>query len=271
MGMVNDPRENLKKAVCYIEKAAKKGANIICLPELFTTLYFPQKEKDSASVLSEEIPGFTTNVLSKTAKENKIVLVGGSIFEKKGRRFYNASVVFNEDGSILGKYRKTHIPHDPCFYEKNYFSPGDLGYQVFRAKYCKIGVLICYDQWYSEPARINALKGADIIFYPTAIGRIRRARPREGDWQEAWEKVQIGHAISNSVIVASVNRVGREGNLDFWGGSFVCDQFGKIIKRGGNKEEIIIAKCDLGLGRHIRKEWRFFCNRRPKTYKKITD
>lgn len=265
MGMVKDVNENLSKAIDYIEKAARKGAEIICLPELFSTLYFPQKEKGDVSGFAEEISGYTTNTLSNIAKKNRVILIGGSILEKKGSKFYNTSTVFNEDGKLLGIYRKIHIPHDPCFYEKNYFSPGDLGYKVFKTRYCNISVLICYDQWFPEAARISALMGADIIFYPTAIGHIKGSK----GWQEAWEKVQIGHAISNNVIVAPVNRVGREGNINFWGGSFVCGQFGRMIKHGGNEEGIIIAECDLGYGRKVREEWGFFRNRRPETYGKI--
>lgn len=255
--MAEEAEVNLSKAIDCIDRAARKGAEIICLPELFTTLYFPQKRRKDVTGLAERIPGYTSGILSKAAKRNKIILIGGSILEKKGGKFYNTSTVFGENGKLLGIYRKAHIPHDPNFYEKDYFSPGDLGYRIFKTRYCKIAVLICYDQWFPEPARIAALKGACIIFYPTAIGRIKGST----GWQEAWEKVQLGHAIANSVIIASVNRAGREGNIDFWGGSFVCDQFGRIIKHGGDKEKIIIAECDLGLGRKIREEWGFFKNR----------
>ena len=269
MSMSEDVRENLSKAVDKIQDAARLGAQIICLPELFTTPYFPQHEKLEMFEYAEKIPGPTTSEMSKVARKNKIILIGGSIFEKNEKEFYNTSVVFDADGKMIGKYRKMHIPHDPSFYEQNYFLPGNLGYKVVETKFCKVGIMICYDQWYPEAARINALMGAGIIFYPTSIGWVKGIEPEEGNWQEAWEKVHLGHAIANSVIVAAVNRVGVEDKMDFWGGSFVCDQFGKIIGHGGNKEEILIAECDLTPGKKVEDGWRFKQNRRPETYKKL--
>src|SRR3990167_10312935 len=199
MSMTQSASENLEKAIKKIELAAKKDAQIVCLPELFTSPYFPQEEKANVSEYAEKIPGLTSKALSEVAKENFVVLVAGSIFEKSGKKHYNTSMVFDERGKMLGKYRKMHIPHDPNFYEQCYFTPGDLGYKVFKVRdpkrkteNWKLGTLICYDQWFPEAARINALMGAEVIFYPTAIGWVRGIKQREGSWQEAWENVQRG-------------------------------------------------------------------------------
>ncbi len=266
MSMSNDTGKNLKKAEHMIALAAKKGAQIICLPELFNSLYFPQQEKSRR--VAEMIPGPTTSILSSAAKENKVVLVAGSIYETKGRKSYNTSVVFDDNGKILGKYRKVHVPNDPSFYEQSYFAPGKK-YKVFKTKYGNIGVLICFDQWYPEPARILKLMGADIIFYPTAIGWVNGIDPVEGDWHEAWEGVQRGHAISNSISVAAVNRVGTEKGMKFWGGSFLCDQFGTILTRANDLEQVIVTTCDFSLGEKIEKGWGFLRNRKPGTYSKL--
>jgi len=271
MSMSSDSEENGRKAIRMIQEAAERGAQIVCLPELFTTLYFPREEKIDASGLAETIPGKTTEILSKAAKEKNVVVVGGSIFEKEGGKFYNTSVVFDERGRIIGKYRKVHIPHDPFFYEKDYFEESRDGFKVFHTKYGAIGILICYDQWFPEAARINALMGADVIFYPTAIGVPDGNAQEEGNWQEAWTVVQRGHAVANSVVVAAVNRTGKEGNMNFFGGSFVSDQFGKILSEGGGKEKIIIAEIDLNLSKQVREGWRFFHNRRPESYKKLIE
>lgn len=266
MQMAADHDENLSKAVKMIGEAAREGSEIVCLPELFVSKYFPQRKA------SEEkpalIPNPVTGALSKAAKDNHVVLVGGSIYEKSGKKCYNTSILFDERGRILGKYRKVHVPQDPSFYEQDYFSSGS-SFEVFRTKYCKIGLLICFDQWYPEPARIEKLKGADIIFYPTAIGWVKGIKPVEGDWHGAWEKVQIGHAISNSVTIVAVNRVGIEDDMTFWGGSFVCDQFGKVLVRGNDKEGVFIAKCDLSLGKNIEDGWGFIRNRKPTSYKRL--
>lgn len=271
MSMTGSHDDNLLNAIKKIGIAAKKGANIVCLPELFTTPYFPHEQKQDTERYAEKIPGRTSEALSEAAKNNAVTVVAGSVFEKAGKKYYNTTMVFNEKGKLLGKYRKMHIPHDPNFYEQDYFTPGDLGFKVFRTQYAKLGTLICYDQWYPEAARINALMGADIIFYPTAIGWVKGIETSEGNWQEAWENVQRGHAIANCSIVAAVNRVGVEGNTTFWGGSFVCDAFGKTIARGRIREEIVIAKCDLKHSRNVREGWRFFNNRRPETYGKLIE
>jgi len=269
MSMTADKEKNLDKAVKMIVSASKKGAHIVCLPELFTSPYFPQEEAFDAKSIAEFIPGPTTDRLSQAAKENKVILVGGSVCEIYKNKLFNTTVVFDQKGEAISKYRKMHIPQDPQFYEQNYFEKGDMNYQVIDTNIAKIGTLICYDQWYPEAARINSLMGADIIFYPTAIGTVDGVEQKEGSWQEAWENVQRGHAIANSVIISAVNRVGKEGRMNFWGGSFVADQFGKILVRGDNKEKVIIAKCNLDLGKDIREGWRFFYNRRPDTYQKI--
>jgi predicted amidohydrolase len=263
MRMVADHDKNLSKAIGMIEEAAEKGSQIVCLPELFCSRYFPKHEASEEA--PEPIPGLVTRTLSKAARGNGVILVGGSIYEKVGKKAYNTSVVFDERGKLLGKYRKVHVPQDPSFFEQNYFSKGNQ-FSVFKTKYARIGSLICFDQWYPEAARIEKLKGAEIIFYPTAIGWVKGIEPVEGDWHEAWEKVQVGHAISNSVIVASANRVGREEDMIFWGGSFVCDQFGKILVRANDKEGVFIAKCDLSLGKNVEEGWGFLRNRKTSTY-----
>ncbi len=267
MAMKDDKSANVSKALGMIEEAARKGASIVCLPELFTSKYFPQER--GARVDAERIPGPTTKLLSAKAREMKITIVGGSICER-GRegRLYNTSVVFGPSGRILGKYRKVQIPQDESFYEKDYFSSGNA-YSVFRTPTAKVGVLVCFDQWYPEPARINRLMGAEILFYPTAIGRVHGVEEAEGDWKEAWEAVQRGHAISNSVVVAAVNRVGKEGRMSFWGGSFVYDQFGKILARAGSTEGVVVASCNLELGRQVEEGWGFLRNRRPETYRRL--
>ncbi len=266
MSMVKDQPSNLKKAQKMIAQASELGANIVCLPELFNSLYFPQEEK--AKPFAENIPGSTSESLSKIARENKVVLVAGSLYEKSKNGFYNTSVIFDENGNLIDKYRKVHIPQDPSFYEQNYFSSGSE-YKVFKTRYGKIGVLICFDQWYPEAARINKLMGAEMIFYPTAIGWVKGIEPVEGDWHEAWEKVQVGHAISNSVIVAAVNRVGVENDMRFWGGSFVCDQFGKVVLRADDKEGVYLATVNLKLGKEVEEGWGFLRNRRPATYDRL--
>ncbi len=268
--MVDSLEQNLTTAITKITEAAKKGANIVVLPELFTSPYFPQEEKFDAERYAESIPGKTTGLLSKAAKENKVVIVAGSFYEKDGKKFYNTTTVFDDSGKLLGKYRKMHIPHDPGFYEQNYFSAGDLGFQVFETRYGKLGTLICYDQWFPEAARSNALMGADIIFYPTAIANVDSLIQVEGNWQDAWEAAQRGHAITNATVVATVNRVGREGASVFWGGSFIYSQFGTLLAHGGDKEEIVMAEVDLSLGEKVKEGWRFFKERRPETYGLLT-
>lgn len=262
--------ENVKKTINMIKEASTKGAQIVCLQELFRTRYFPQQEKQDVSKLAETIPGESTRVLSEVAKKEKVVIIV-PIFEKGSNgKYYNSAVVIDADGKILGSYRKIHVPHDPLFYEKNYFEAGNLGYTVFNTKYARVGVLICYDQWFPEAARINTLMGAEIIFYPTAIGYIKGYTSSDGDWHDAWKTVQRGHAISNGVHVAAVNRVGEEGQLEFWGGSFVCDSFGQVLKEASNKdEEVLVVKVNLNKNGEIREGWGFLKNRQPETYKSI--
>jgi predicted amidohydrolase len=271
MSMSEDKEENLSRCLKMIEAAARKGAQIVCLPELFATRYFP-REKRSSNIKAEEIPGPTSDFLSRAARKNNVVLVGGSIFEKSkgdGKK-YNTSVVLDQRGKLLGKYRKVHIPEDESFYERDYFAPGD-SFKVFETPFAKVGVLVCFDQWYPEPARIERLLGADIVFYPTAIGTVRGIKQTEGNWKEAWEGVQRGHAISNSMIVAAVNRVGREGEMQFWGGSFVYNQFGKLLARGySNRDQVLVVEADLSLGKQVEEGWGFLRNRHPKSYSPIT-
>jgi predicted amidohydrolase len=267
MSMSEDRDENLSKALGMIEEAASKGSRIICLPELFTSRYFPQTEK--SEIKPEKIPGPMSRFLSKAARKNHVVIVGGSIYETDGKKRYNTSAVFDENGKMLGKYRKVHIPQDESFYEQDYFSSGTT-YPTFETSHGRIGALICFDQWYPEPARIERLEGAEVLFYPTAIGTVADIEQFEGGWHETWEAVQRGHAISNSIVVVAVNRVGKEGKMKFWGGSFVYDQFGKLLARAGAKEEVLAVECDLSLGESVEKGWGFLRNRVPSTYFKIT-
>ncbi len=267
-----DIAANLKKTLKLTEDAAKKGAQIVCLQELYRTSYFPQEEKQAAGKFAETIPGESTKAFSELAKKYKIVIIV-PLFEKHPNgKHYNSAVVINADGKLMDTYHKIHVPQDPLFYEKNYFEAGDLGYKVYKTVYAKVGVLICYDQWFPEAARINVLKGADIIFYPTAIGWIKGHTSADGDWHKAWKTVQLGHAIANGVHVAAVNRVGEEGELNFWGGSFVCDAFGEIIgEASAQNEEVLIVKIDLNKNKRIRDGWGFLKNRRPDTYLPLTE
>jgi agmatine deiminase len=263
--------ENMAKTAEKIEEAAKKGAQIICLQELYRTRYFPQQQNQNVKDLAEIIPGESTKLFSELAKKHRIVLIV-PLFEKaKNGKFYNSAVVIGSNGEILGTYRKAHIPQDPYFYEKDYFVAGDTDYPVFQTGFARIGVLICYDQWFPEPARINALSGAEIIFYPTAIGYVKGCTSADGDWHDAWKTVQRAHAIANGVHVAAVNRVGEEGELEFWGGSFVCDSFGKVLREASTtKEEVVIAQIDLSENKRIQDGWGFLRNRRPDTYNPLT-
>lgn len=263
----DDPRANVEKTVKKIKEAAKKGAQIICLQELYRTRYFPREEKKDVSILAETIPGESTDVFSKVAKENGIVIIV-PVFEKgQDGNYYNSAVVIDADGKLMDTYRKTHIPCDKFFHEKNYFKEGNLGYHVYRTSFATFSVLICFDQWFPEAARINALEGADILFYPTAIGWIKDIMPAEDDWYDAWETIQRSHAIANCVHVAAVNRVGEEGELRFWGSSFVCNSFGKVLKRASEeKEEVLVAELNLSNNKRIQESWGFMRNRRPETY-----
>lgn len=272
MKCVAEPKKNLAHALEMIAQTAKKGAHIVCLPELFQSLYFCQENNKKFFVLAEAVPGPTTEVLAKEARKLGVVIVG-SVFEKTmDNLYFNTAVVFNSDGKFLGKYRKVHIPDDlPNHYsEMFYFKPGNLGYLSFETKAARIGTLVCWDQWYPEAARATALQGAQIIFYPTAIGWQRTEKGKEIGKVEfdAWKTIQRSHAIANSVFVAAVNRVGLEDNLDFWGGSFLCDPFGKILAQGSHdKEEILVVPIDLDRIAEVRKDWPFLSCRRTDTYK----
>ena len=259
---------NLAKAVARIEAAAKKGARIICLQELFRSRYFCQSENHENFKLAETIPGPTTETLGELARASEIVIVA-SLFEKRSAGVYhNTAVVIDADGRIVGKYRKMHIPDDPLYYEKFYFTPGDLGFPSFDTRYARVAALVCWDQWFPEGARLAALGGAEILFYPTAIGWIPNEPRAVAQIQRAaWQLIQQSHAVANGVFVASVNRVGREGKIKFWGQSFVAGPFGEIVARaGGDREEILLARCDLGKIEQTRQSWPFLRDRRIDAY-----
>jgi N-carbamoylputrescine amidase len=268
MSCANDPATNLAKAMQRIETAAKKGAKIVCLQELFRSRYFCQSEDQRNFRLAEAIPGPSTDALGELARRKKIVIVA-SLFERRAAGIYhNTAVVHDADGSIAGKYRKMHIPDDPLYYEKFYFTPGDLGFPSFQTRYAKIAVLVCWDQWFPEAARAAALAGAQILFYPTAIGWIpKEPRAVAQNQRNAWELMQRSHAIANGVYVVSVNRVGSEGKIKFWGNSFVAGPLGEIVAHAGDKrEEILIANCDLNKIEETRQAWPFLRDRRIDAY-----
>ena len=261
---------NMRKTAEKISLAAEKGAQIICLQELYRTLYFPQEEKRDCTALAESIPGESTNLFSQLAKKHKVAIVAPLFELAKTGKFYNTAAVIGSTGEVLGSYRKAHIPYDPYFYEKDYFEAGNSDYGVFDTEFARIGVLICYDQWFPEPARICCLQGAEIIFYPTAIGYVKGFTSADGDWHDAWRTVQRANAIANVVHVAAVNRVGEEGELQFWGGSFICDSFGKVLSEASpSQEEIIIQTVDLSKNKKIQDGWGFLRNRRPDTYNSL--
>jgi N-carbamoylputrescine amidase len=278
-----DPDDNLRRACDKIRQAAEMGAGIVCLPELFRTQYFCQREDHALFDLAEPVPGPTTEALSAVAKEHRIVIVG-SVFERRARGLYhNTAVVLESDGTLKGMYRKMHIPDDPLYYEKFYFTPGDLGFKSFDTNVGRVGALVCWDQWYPEGARLTALQGANILFYPTAIGWHPDEKAEFGAAQhDAWRTIQRAHAIANGVFVGAVNRVGHEhgdvrGNraagkgLEFWGGSFLSDPFGRIIAEASHdKEEILVGKCDLKLLEDVRRNWPFLRDRRIDSYAGIT-
>ncbi len=268
-----DPAANLQKAIVKIKEAADKGAQIVCLQELFTSLYFCDTEDYENFRLAEPIPGPSTEVLSALAKELEVVIIA-SLFEKRTEGLYhNTTAVIDADGTYLGKYRKMHIPDDPAYYEKFYFTPGDLGYKVFHTRFAKIGVLICWDQWYPEAARITSLMGADILFYPTAIGwAASQDETTNKEQYEAWQTIQRSHAIANGVYVVSVNRVGMEQNgaMQFWGGSFVSGPFGTLLyKAPQDTEETAVVELDLTQSNHYRTHWPFMRDRRIDSYQPI--
>ena len=262
------PELNFKKAVSRIGEAAKKGAQIVCLQELFRSQYFCQTEDTQLFKLAESIPGRSTEALSRVAREKKIVIVA-SLFEKRTPGIYhNTAVIIDVDGKIVGKYRKMHIPDDPLYYEKFYFTPGDLGFQTHDTRFGKVGTLVCWDQWFPEAARLTALSGAEFLFYPTAIGWLPGEKDEMNQAQHsAWETIQRAHAIANGLFVVVVNRVGREGNLTFWGQSFVADPFGRIIaKASADKEEVLVVECDLNKIEETRQNWPFLRDRRIDSY-----
>ncbi|MBE0647090.1 MAG: carbon-nitrogen hydrolase [Bacteroidales bacterium] len=262
---------NMTKAVEKIREAASKGAQIICLQELFSSLYFCWEENYDYFSLAEAVPGPTTGLFQDLAKELDVVLIA-SLFEKRAQGVYhNTTAVIDADGSYLGKYRKHHIPDDPGYYEKFYFAPGDEDYQVFDTKYAKVGVLICWDQWYPEAARITSLKGAEILFYPTAIGWAQSQDDETNRQQyQAWQTVQRGHSVANGVFVVSVNRTGQEGSMNFWGGSFVSDPMGDLLFQAPHHEEMVhVQELDLSRIDEIRVHWPFLRDRRIDSYEPI--
>lgn len=268
MRCVDDPAQNLAKACAQIEAAAKQGATIVCLPELFRSLYFCQSEENERFDLAEVLPGPTTDVLSQLASRLGVVILA-SLFERRAPGLYhNTTITFDADGALVGKYRKMHIPDDPLYYEKFYFTPGDLGFFATPTRYAKVGNLVCWDQWYPEAARLTALAGAEILFYPTAIGwQFSVGAEMDRAQQEAWETMQRAHAIANGVFVVVVNRVGEEGGIRFWGQSFVADPFGRVLARAAsNREEVLVVECDLGLIEDTRQNWPFLRDRRIDAY-----
>lgn len=271
-----DPKESFAAAERMLRQAAKDGAKIACLPELFLTEYFCQKLDIDKFNIAEPIPGETSDLLGKIAKETDMVIVG-SIFEKAAAGLhYNSATITDNDGTLVGKYRKMHIPHDPLFEEKYYFAQGDLGFKAHDTGIGRIGALICWDQWYPEAARLTALQGAQILFYPTAIGWHPAEKAQYGKSQvEAWETIQRSHAIANGVFVAAVNRVGHEvtvgDGLEFFGHSFIADPFGRILAMGSHEqEEIVSAEIDLSLIEQTRRWWPFLRDRRVDAYSGIT-
>ena len=275
MSSCPQPEDNLEKARKGVRRAAEQGVQILCLQELFRSRYFCQTEDEAFFDLAESIPGPTTEALSLLARRNQMAMVV-PLFERRAAGVYhNTAVVLDADGSLLGSYRKMHIPDDPLYYEKFYFTPGDRGYPTFETRYGSIGVLVCWDQWYPEAARLVALGGAQILFYPTAIGW----HPSEkhsfgGAQQDAWKTMQRSHAIANGIFVASVNRVGFEcppggEGLEFWGGSFVCDPFGAVLTEASRDEELVVAECDWSRVEEVRRQWPFLRDRRIDSYAPI--
>lgn len=273
MSCTADVNDNLVKAIAKTREAAAQGAQIVCLQELFKSLYFCDVEDHANFSLGEAIPGPTTDVLGELAKELGIVIIA-SLFEKRAPGLYhNTTTVLDADGSYLGKYRKMHIPDDPGYYEKFYFTPGDLGYKVFQTKFGKLGVLICWDQWYPEAARITSLMGAEILFYPTAIGWDVNEQDSAINQEQynAWQTIQRSHSVANGVYVVSVNRVGREANQQFWGGSFVSNPFGSLMYLASHdQEETKVIELDLDKTEYYRTTWPYLRDRRIDSYQPIT-
>ena len=273
------PDENLQKAVALVEDAAQRGAEVICLPELFRSQYFCQREDIGLFDLAETVPGPTTETLGKVAKARGVVIVA-PLFERRAAGVYhNSAVVIDASGEVVGLYRKMHIPDDPAYYEKFYFTPGDLGFRAFNTQVGRIATLICWDQWYPEGARLTALQGPSILFYPTAIGWHPAEKVQFGPYQrDAWRTIQRGHAIANGVYVAAVNRVGFEktstasAGLEFWGSTFICDPFGVVLAEASiEREEILLAEIDLDRIEDVRRNWPFLRDRRIDAYTGITN
>lgn len=273
--VTQDPAATLAETIMEVERAAELGAQIVCTQELFRSPYFCQTEDHAMFDLAETIPGPSTEAFSEVAKKCGVVVVA-SLFEKRAAGLYhNTAVVIDADGTYLGMYRKMHIPDDPLFYEKFYFTPGDLGFKIFETQFGKIGVLICWDQWYPEAARLTALAGAEILFYPTAIGWHPAEKSEYGVAQhDSWETIQRSHAIANGVYVASANRIGHEGDpdggIEFWGQSFICNPSGTILEKASvDQPEILITECDLSLLNEQRTHWPFLRDRRIDAYGEI--
>ncbi|HXG61575.1 MAG TPA: carbon-nitrogen hydrolase [Planctomycetota bacterium] len=275
MRCTDDPARNLASAERLIRRAAREGAALVCLPELFRSLYFCQTEDHDLFALAEPVPGPTTRALGALARKLRVVLVG-SVFERRAAGVYhNTAVVLDADGSLAGIYRKMHIPDDPLYYEKFYFTPGDLGFRAVPTRVGRVGTLVCWDQWYPEAARLTALQGALVLVYPTAIGWHPREKARFGQEQlDAWRTIQRAHAIANGVYVAAINRVGHEGpkdgGLEFWGSSFLCDPFGKVLAEAPrDREEIVLAEVDPARQETVRQHWPFLRDRRVDAYAPI--
>ena len=277
MACSKDPNENLAKAEWRIREAAGKGAQIVCLQELFRSQYFCREEDPGLFDLAEQVPGPTTESFARLARELQVAIIG-SVFERRAAGVYhNTAVVMDADGALLGIYRKMHIPDDPGYYEKYYFTPGDLGFRCFDTRFARVAPLVCWDQWYPEAARLAALGGAQVLFYPTAIGWHPAEKARYGAAEhDAWRTIQRSHAIANGLYVAAVNRVGYEGppekGLEFWGGSFVADPFGQVLAEASHDgEETLIVECDPRRIDEVRRNWPFLRDRRIDAYTGITD
>jgi N-carbamoylputrescine amidase len=283
MSCTSEPEENMERAIAHVREAAKQGAELVCLPELFQAQYFCQREDPELFALAEAIPGPATYRLGEVTRELKITLVA-SLFERRAPGLYhNTAAILDRDGALLGIYRKMHIPDDPLYYEKFYFTPGDLGFKAFDADFGRFGTLVCWDQWYPEGARLTAAQGANVLFYPTAIGWHPDEKAQYGEAQyDAWRTIQRSHSIANGVYVAAVNRVGFEtgnirGNqasgkgLEFWGGSFISDPFGRVIAEAPHgKEAVLLAEVDMHLIEDVRRNWPFWRDRRIDAYGPIT-
>ena len=276
MRMGSEPAANLDAAIAGIREAAASGADVVCLPELFRTPYFCQTEDSKLFDLAEPVPGPTTEAIAKAARAAGVVVIA-SVFERRAAGVYhNTAVILDADGTERGRYRKMHIPDDPLFYEKFYFTPGDLGFRAFDTAVGRVGTLVCWDQWYPEAARLTALAGADVLFYPTAIGWHPREKAEYGEAQvTAWQVMQRAHAIANGVYVAAVNRVGHEGaadgGIEFWGASFVSDPFGVVLAEASRTDEaVLVVDCDRAHQEDIRRNWPFLRDRRIDAYAPIT-